>query len=264
MSSNKRYRAIVGKFVARMRMRSIARCFDGLVRGTKDGKRERMVVEKFRKKWMNTTLARGGGGGRGHVEKRKWCRGILLKCMNAKLAGGWGKWVQWVEWGKGVEDEERRREIIMDKFVKNMKMREAGKCMRRWMEVVRERKWLRGLMSRCVGGTYFAMLGDGFEIWKNKVEKIKREEVGMTVEKLRKVVDEQRGKIEVMEEEIEGLRDVRKEYVCSKVVQKWAKLWGNYVRGAFGKWKMHMGEERSIEVRRGARGRYGSARICVT
>ena len=57
----------------------------------------------------------------------------------------------------------------LDKFVKNMKMREAGKCMRRWMEVVRERKWLRGLMSRCVGGTYFAMLGDGFEIWKNKL-----------------------------------------------------------------------------------------------
>jgi hypothetical protein len=230
VSESRRYRGVVGRFVSRMRMRVVAMCFDGIARFAREGKRERAVLDKFRRRWGNMTMARGFGGWRGYVGRRKWCRGLLLRCVNGKLAGGLGKWADVIRWMKEEEDETTRREHVMEKFARNMRLRGAAKCVRAWRESVRVRKWLRGLMRRCVGGSYFALLGDGFEMWKGNVERIRREEAGMTVERLRVSV-------EAMGKELEVLREVKREYVCYKVLGRWKVVYEGLGRDAWMRWR---------------------------
>ncbi|GMI31631.1 hypothetical protein TrCOL_g10738 [Triparma columacea] len=153
-----------------------------------------------------------------------------MRCVNGKLAGGWGKWASTIRWMKEEEDETRRRERVMEKFARNMNMRGAAKCIRSWRESVRVRKWLRGLMRRCVGGSYMALLGDGFELWRGNVERMRREEASMTVERLKV-------KVEAMGKELEVLREVKKEYVCYKVLGRWKDVYQGLGRDALTKWK---------------------------
>ncbi|GMH93347.1 hypothetical protein TL16_g12604 [Triparma laevis f. inornata] len=114
----------------------------------------------------------------------------------------------------------------MKKFGAKLRLQACMRCLKTWEESVKTRKWLRKLMSRCVGGSYFAMIGDAFGLWKQRCDEWERSVLNGSVEELRV-------RVVYLEGEMVKYGELKKQTCVTNVCRRWQELWINFLREAF-------------------------------
>ena len=140
-----------------------------------------------------------------------------------------------------------------------MQLATCAKCLRRWFEVsfivlsrsgevlsseaeytsnssfrssqfTSIRKSLRALMARCVGGSYFAYIGDAFGMWKSHVAEMEKLSLVGDVDTLKGMITSQASRIAELEANMVKYESLKKEYICHKVVVLWTNLFQGLLR----------------------------------
>jgi hypothetical protein len=88
---------------------------------------------------------------------------------------------------------EKHQRLVISRFAKKLTMRSANSALFKWIEYCKERKWLRGLLNRCLGGREVGLKSAAFRTWMHMASAATEEEMSNELDDLRKQVKEQQG-----------------------------------------------------------------------
>jgi hypothetical protein len=90
--------------------------------------------------------------------KQKAALKMIQHMMQGCLATTLNGWKQYVK-------TEKYNRTVMKRFAKKMQMAAANSALAQWIDFAKERKWLRGLLNRLLGGREMLMKSAGFKAW---------------------------------------------------------------------------------------------------
>ena len=83
---------------------------------------------------------------------------MIQRMVNGCLASTLIAWKQFT-----VQSIKER--VLLERFSRRMMMRAVNGCLLSWIGMVRERKWLRGLMKRMLGGKSMRQMRAALQVW---------------------------------------------------------------------------------------------------
>jgi len=179
-AEEKRNRVVLGRFLQRMQNNVLAKCFVGWGWFARENIKERGILKKFRARMQNMCAARAFASWVAFKLESRRVKVVAFKVMarvgNVLLAAAFGKWSHNYVSELEEEKEAERQRKVLEKFVNRMQLSCVVKCVGQWREFVRERKFLRLFVGRMVGGMYFALMGDGFRLFRRQVAKAREAE----------------------------------------------------------------------------------------
>ncbi|GMH92566.1 hypothetical protein TrVE_jg14099 [Triparma verrucosa] len=238
-----RCRMVVAKFIKRWKSQCLTKCFLAWAWELREGKKDRIIVERFRKRFLNQCIGRAYNSWISYVNDRKWLRSFVGRVLGGMTGVAFSTWKEETEMRKLKQEEEERQAIILKKFGSRLRLQACMRCLRTWEESVRIRRWLRKLMSRCIGGSYFAMIGDAFALWKRRCEEWERSVLSGSV-------DDLRARVIYLEGEMVKYGELKRQTCINNVCGRWSDLWMNYVRSAFAMLKQNSYSVSKIEYSR--------------
>ena len=125
---------------------------------------------------------------------------MIQKMMHGCLANTLQGWKDFVR-------QEKYYKTVMKRFAKRMQSRSALAALTTWIEYYKTRKWLRGLLNRCLGGKDVLLLSAGFRAWHVNIHRAALHE---------KHIDE----VENLKAELESARNDHKLAVQSMMDEK--------------------------------------------
>jgi len=91
-------------------------------------------------------------------------------------------------WKKFVEMEKHER-LVLARFAKKMSQRGLNSALVSWIDYCKERKWLRGLLNRCLGGREVGLKSAAFRTWNHFAAAATEEELANENDDLRTQLD---------------------------------------------------------------------------
>jgi len=85
---------------------------------------------------------------------------MIQKMMHGCLATTLQGWKEFVK-------NEKHYRVVMARFAKKLHMRCANSAYMQWCHYVKERKWLRGLLNRLLGGKEVMLMSAAFKSWQS-------------------------------------------------------------------------------------------------
>jgi hypothetical protein len=117
---------------------------------------------------------------------------MIQKMMHGCLATTLQGWKEFVK-------NEKHYRVVMARFAKKLHMRCANSAYMQWMHYVKERKWLRGLLNRCLGGKEVLLKSAAFKTWQDAAS-------AATYDELHRELDTYASKNEELTNQLEELQ----------------------------------------------------------
>ena len=117
---------------------------------------------------------------------------MIQKMMHGCLATTLQGWKEFVK-------NEKHYRVVMARFAKKLHMRCANSAYMQWCHYVKERKWLRGLLNRLLGGKEVMMMSAAFKSWQGAAS-------AATEAELHQEIDAYASENEVLKDQLEELQ----------------------------------------------------------
>jgi hypothetical protein len=101
---------------------------------------------------------------------------------------------------------EQRNRHLLESFSKKLFLRQQFKSVETWKEYVGTRKWLRGIMNRCLGGKNMKLKSAALRSWKHFVDDAATIDLEEVTSDLRKKLDDMTSRYKSMERQLERLK----------------------------------------------------------
>ena len=150
----------------------------------------------------------------------------IQRLMNAALANTLAAWVTFTK-------QSKHERVVVERFAKKMKYRQAAACLATWTEYCDQRNFLRRFMKRMLGGRSLKMIMGGFGVWRRYCLDMRQLELETgsanlsdLVESLRTSVEELKAQNSLLVGQL-GSAKAAKADLAQRSMQRFIQQWKN-------------------------------------
>ena len=164
------------------------------------------------------------------MEKSNTLRRTMFRMLSSALGSAFHVWC----------DNAKRwktQQMVVARNLRRWQLQGASRCLNRWVNLARERQWLRKFVKRMIGGRDFLLMSKAFDHFKGFVEHLKEEGLNMEIHTLMQ-------RCEYLEEKFMKQRLQNSQDALARVKRTIASMQQGSMKSVFAAWrKVHEDEK---------------------